>query len=388
MSKIKKLKISFICIITAYLIYSLFSHNSLAANINSTSNINEKKNKESQTQNSSIFSVKFVEQLKLKDKLQNSIFNDLSHNHESLNQNSFNDINNINPNIDNKPENFNIVFDNSMLGISAPPANHLNNESSYSTGPSVDDSLYMKNNPPSSKLADDKSYGETIFVTDEIENKLISCTENNGAYKCHTAVSNLNNPQDILIIRNSIYIANSHTFGESGDIVKCNINNTGYIDGCAQTAINMKNPTFFYYSPPYVHISNFVYSGGPTKPTEAIQCSIDTNGSFTNCNEDRNTISMSYISKHYNNAYYRTYSKAPPSAIENCSTADAVFCNRMPNELLVSPLSLSINHDRIFISNSKPNTVPDILKCSMDMKNCSVVTNEIKSPMCIGVYNF
>ncbi len=198
----------------------------------------------------------------------------------------------------------------------------------------------------------------------------------------------MNDPQDILVINNYIYIINSHPYGETGDFTRCRINSYGFIDSCGQNKINIKNPVWFYYAPPNIHISDFVYSGDGRKiPQSAIQCKVDNQGNFINCNQDSETLSMYYISKTYNGSYYRPYSSGS-AYVEKCATVDAEFCTNLHNEQLVYPLSLSFNNNRMFISNQKSGSGHNILKCSVDMKTCEVITNSIPSPKCISVFNF
>jgi len=380
-SLIKKFKIFVMCIIVVCISYSMVSLSNLdAVNTNNDKSAKANKDKNSQS-DSSIFSVNFIDPQKIKDALLNNGINYLRRISESGNLNSLNDKHNV------KLNNPNINFDEAVVSVYIESQN--SNESSPGNSLVINDGFYIKNNLTATESVNGNV--ETVFITDNATNQLISCRENNGSYKCHTAVSNLNNPQDILVINSYIYIVNSHKDGESGDVTRCNVTNQGYIDSCGQTKINIINPIFFYYNPPNVNISGFEYSSsGRRTPLQAIQCSMDARGNFINCNPDYDTLSAFYISKYYNGNYYRTHSSPPNSYIEKCVPVDAIECINLPNGQLVSPLSLSINHDRIFVSNAKPpnTTKPDILKCSLDMKNCDVITNDVTSPMCIGVFNF
>lgn len=385
MSLIKKAKIVIVSIAVLGIAYFLFSGTSLA-NSNNLSNKSGNNNQRSYI-SESISGVKFALNFVDSEKSENYF----KHVDKILTKNESYDsklLSKKNESVNNvQPKNYTMNFDENviavvpMTGIS-PDKDPENNSNSIV----INDREYSQNNTQNMESGD--GYGETIFVTDDIMSQLVSCKESKGIYTCHGAVSNLNNPQDVLVIGNYIYIINSHKQGESGDITRCSINSVGYISSCGQQQINMINPVFFYYNSPYIYISDFVYLGGGIKPKHAIQCMIDNNGSFINCNEDHDITSMEFLSKYYNNSYYRPHSYQGVY-IEKCTTADALYCDQMTNKMLISPLSLSINHDRIFISNTNPSLInAEILKCSMDMESCSVVTRDIKSPMCIAIYNF
>lgn len=378
MSPNKKYKIFIVCIVVACICYSMAPQTNLDTNNSNDKNIQLHKSRQPQS-DSSIFSVNFTAAGKNDNKSLEDGINYLRRVSESENANLSNDKSNI------EPDSFKINFDENVVSVYIESNNTNDDDSENSL--IINDGFYIRNNLMSSESVSDSI--ETVFVTDYVTNQLISCRENKGSYKCHIALSKLNAPQDILVINNYIYIVNSYKEGESGGVTRCNITNQGYIDSCGETRINIINPMFFYYNPPNINISDFEYSGsGRTTPRNAIQCLVDANGNF-NCIPDNKTLSAFYYSKYYNNSYYRTHSNPPNSYIEKCSTVDSLSCINMPNEHLVSPLSLSINKDRIFISNAKSgNAKPEILKCSMDMKSCDVITNSIISPMCIGVFNF
>ncbi len=382
----KKIKIFIICSCIAYVAYNLLTVNNSIGMNNITNDSQESKPKG--LFKGSIFSSDFFNLQKFRDKFQekDTISNRLS-SHEQFYQNSV--VNKVNQNTDKKVNSFNINFDDEPAAIPVSPGAN-NSDNSYNN-PVINDIMYMKNNPPTNES--NIGHGETVFITDGSDggsNQLISCVENSGSYKCHTAVSDLNDPQDILVINNYMYIVNRFKENESGAITKCNINSAGYISKCELTRINMINPTFFYYSPPYVYISQMVYSGGGEKPKQAFQCILDNkSGNLINCNQDYDTLSVYYYTKNYNKFYYRTHSWPSPPFIEKCDTIDAQICSPMSNKLLVYPTSLSINHDRIFISNAKdPSVAQEVLRCTMDMQSCSVVTNSLRAPRCIGVFNF
>ena len=378
------------------MIFGFAAQNSLADESRTLSSADEQNNPHQYQESYLYTGYNFVapsrQSQSLKDMLEDYAKNYLALNNESLNQTSVDSV----INVDKNQNGFNINFDNNIIGVTSgqnrftPNGNSSNNDNSSGSSSSqlvIDDIAYAAANTAESSTWD----GETIFVTDGTTNQLISCTQSNGKYTCHTAVSNLNNPQDILVINNFIYIINSNKqLHANGDITKCNINSSGYIYSCSPFALNIQNPVWFHYTPPTISISGFVYSG-MTTPTQAINCSIDySSGNLFNCLSDPSTISMAYISKYYNNAYYRPYSDKLPPAIQKCATQDATICTPMTNSLLVYPLSVSINQNRIFISNETyNNTTPaSILKCSMDLQTCSILTQAITSPMGIAVYNF
>ena len=279
--------------------------------------------------------------------------------------------------------NFDINFNDLLIA-----GGHANESYGNESHPIINDIDYMRQFMQNNPGFESSTEVETVFVSDDVENSLMSCIEFKGKYTCHTAVSNLNNPLDILVINNYIYIINSHQQNQAGSYTRCRINNYGFIDSCGQTALNIINPAWFYYNPPNVHISDFVYSGDSKKvPKSAIQCNVDNRGNFINCNPDSETLSMYYISKAYNGYYYRPHSFGS-AHIAKCATVDADFCTNLYNQQLVYPLSLSFNNNRMFISNQKSGSGHNILKCSVDLKTCEVITNSISSPKCISVFNF
>lgn len=227
---------------------------------------------------------------------------------------------------------------------------------------------------------------EIIFITDNQQNQLISCTNDNKNSQCHVAVSNLNNPQDILILGNYIYIINSHATGSNGDITRCQINNNGLITHCSIATLNMINPVFFSYQPPYVYISDFVWSGGNIKPNSSLQCSVDSYGDLINCTPEYNLTSMNFISKEYQGYYYRAHSYPAPATIEKCSYINSTQCQELINPLLEYPLNLRVASDYIYITNAVANGQPSVLKCSLDLLSCQIITNQLPSPMCIAIF--
>ncbi|AUR51667.1 hypothetical protein [Aquella oligotrophica] len=380
MSLVKKIKIFIICIVVVCVGYSLVSQGDLTNSYTNNANNTQVNKDQEMTTERSIFAVNFIDPKISKDKSLENGISYLRRVSESAVPNSSHNRYNL------ELSKANINFDESVVSVYIE--SHTTNESGYGSSLIINDGFYLRNNLAATESISENV--ETIFVTDNVMNQLISCRENKGIYKCHTAVSNLNEPQDILVVNNYIYIVNSHEEGESGDITRCKITNQGYIDSCGQERVNIINPVFFYYNPPNINISGFEYSGsGRAIPLQAIQCTLDAKGDFINCNPDYQTLSAFYYSKYYNGSYYRTHSGTTNSYIDKCASIDATRCISMPNEHLVYPLSLSINQDKMFISNAKPaNIKPDILKCSMDMSKCDVVTNSIISPMCIGVFNF
>lgn len=379
-SPVKKIKIFIICFVVVCVGYSLVSQGDLAnSNINNTNNAQVNKDQKSGTDRS-IFAVNFIDPGRTSSKALENGIGYLRRVSESENQNSSKN------KLDKKNNSFNVNFDETVVSVYIE--SHDRNEDNTGNSLIINDGFYLRNNSLATESGNESV--ETIFITDDVMNQLISCRDNNGSYKCHTAVSNLNHPQDLLVINNYLYIINAHNTGESGDVTRCNVTNQGYIDSCGQERINIINPVFFYYNPPNINISGFEYSGsGRTTPRNAIQCIMDAKGNLINCNPDNETLSAFYYSKYYKGNYYRTNSGTTDSYIDKCASIDATRCISMPNAHLVYPLSLSINQDRIFVSNAKPaNIKPDILKCSMDMSKCDVVTNSITSPMCVGVFNF
>lgn len=277
------------------------------------------------------------------------------------------------------PITYNLNFDmNNNYTNSLGDTDDANKESSPIL--QIDDLDYNESNTAESEPQ------EIIFVTDYQQNQLISCSKGVADYRCHVAVSNLNNPQDILILGNYIYIINSHATGKIGDITRCQINNQGIITSCATAQLNMVNPIFFSYQPPYVYISDFVWSGGSIKPDSALQCTLDSYGNLVNCTPDTSLTSMYFISKEYHNYFYRTHSYPAPATIEKCSNVNSSQCTELINPLLEYPLNLRVTMDHIYITNAVASGEPTILKCSLDMLSCQIITNQIPSPMCIAVF--
>lgn len=339
---------------------------------------------------SSVFAVHFVDPV-LSSSNNNVLMNKLA---EFLNINESPLMKKQLQNLPTVMESFEINFDNNPGGLSLQESN--DDSETSAGGLVIDDKKHMKEYEKNNHDSQDNSNKETIFVTDSAENQLISCRETNGKYNCHTAVNNFNNPQDVLVVNNYIYIVNSHPYGESGDIIKCNINNHGFIYSCGLRPIDIVNPAFFYYSPPHIYISEFVYSGNKDKPFDAIRCDIDmANGNLVNCIKDSSITSMAFVSKYNNFSFYRTYFKDSIAHIEKCDNLNSDYCVKMSNSLLLVPLSLSIYNDDLFISNAQlilPDGTsagePSILRCSIDLKKCKIIIQSIKNPMCIGVYQF
>lgn len=388
MKPLTKIEISIICVVLCISGYFLFSHNTLYR-VDHKVNITDIKHKYYES-DSPILSVNFTNKQHLRNLFHSSINDGDIKFSESAKLNllknesfySYQSLVKIG-NIKRQSNNFKIDFtDIPINNINKAESNFADNN-----GVVINDELYKIANQNVEEISGNN---EIIFVSDNVENKLISCaTTNNNYYTCHTAVSNLDNPQDILVINQYIYIIDAHKDGESGDVTRCNITDSGYIDGCGQTPVDIINPIFFYYNPPYVYISDFVYAGNvQSKPKQVIKCTIANNGDFINCNNDDSSFSMSYISKYYNQSYYRPHSYLGVSSIERCGSLFAGDCQQMTNKVLVYPLSISINNDRIFITNAKSgNAASEVLKCSMDMTNCTLISDSIKSPMCIGVFN-
>ena len=280
---------------------------------------------------------------------------------------------------------FNISFDDEVTSNSSVPES-INSEGSSHSGLVINDSCYMQRNSNQDLDIDSEGHVETIFVSDFSADQLIGCRERDGSYTCTPSVSKLNNPQDILVVDKFIYIINSHrNIGESGDLIKCNITDSGYISGCGMTRINLINPIFFYSAPPYIYISEFVYSDGQDKQFSALKCEIEyATGNLTHCSHDSSLSAMSYISKFNNGVYYRPHANNGIGYIEKCNNLASKDCLKMANNSVTLPLSISINYENMFIADATSR----IIRCSLDLQKCKTITESIKSPMCIGVYNF
>lgn len=362
------------------MVYGVFTPNDSL--VKSYSAPQAKSNKTVKFADGSIFGVHFLDAAEYQRRLNNDILNNAN---VSKSSNLFSDKSGKNYAQQTIDDNLPIANTKSGTSSSAPESN---NQTESTNNVIINDLDYQRNNSNgSSELS--TGFGETVFITDSAQNTLMSCVDEDGAYKCHIALSNLNDPQDILVLRNHLYLINSNQLGESGVIVKCDINNYGYINSCNQQKINIINPIFFYSQGASVYISDFVYDGdGKTKPTSALQCTLDGRGNLINCNPDNNILSMYFISKEYNHSYYHAKSFRKPAAIDKCATIDAVNCIHLTNDLFVYPIALSINHDRFFITNQHADSTPhEVLKCTMDMKKCVIVTT-MQMPTAIGVYNF
>lgn len=376
-------KIILFCLILAYVVYGIFAPNNSIPSNNVQSKVNP--HNSAKLSDKSIFSVQFLDAAEYQRRLSNGILNDTN-----FQQNSHNVLENI---VSKKNMQQAIVGDfstpnNGSGASSSATATESSSLPESDNNVIINDLTYQKTNSNDSSALN-TSFGETVFISDSAQNTLMSCVDENGVYKCHVALSNLNNPQDILVVRNHLYLINSSHSVESGAIVKCNINNYGYIDNCNHQRINIINPIFFYSHGASIYISDMVYAGdGKINPTSALQCTLDGAGNLINCNPDKNILSAYFIRKTYNNSYYHTNAFHPPASIERCATIDAVNCTHLTNDLFVYPLALSINHDRFFITNQHADSsTPEVLKCTLDMKKCVVVTN-MQAPTAIGVYNF
>lgn len=330
-----------------------------------------------------IFSVNFLDEIKNKQ-LNNNFHNNMLN---SLISNISGDFNSLSGSNHQSNNSLLLGLDTNVAGVG-----QNSNPGIFDGKPSIviDDALEIEKE---GTLEEEKSDdGETVFVTDNATGILLSCAKYSGKYKCHTAVHNLFNPQGIFALNNHLYIVNMHEGRESGDITVCDIRNSGLIEACKSQIIPLKTPAFLYYESSKLYIIEFFYV---EKLTEAkvISCSLDNSGNivYSSCAYDVDIEKMKFISKYYNGFYYRAHAKGSAKYIDKCGQINSSSCDYLTNDKLDNPLGISIYNGQMFITDeamaggSRPSYV---LKCDMNLFNCSIVTTELTSPRSVGVFNF
>jgi hypothetical protein len=279
----------------------------------------------------------------------------------------------------NLPNKFNVTF--GIYGNSATNSLDDANNQQFNL-PNLSNHLSINNNqanPTSSTLANP----DIVFITDDVLNSLVRCQEQeSNIYLCQNVVNNLTNPQKMLLIEPNLYILNmADQESGIGSVTRCLLNQDQQITSCDTTALPISQPAYFYYNPPYIYISDFVYfnpNNPQAKPQHSIRCSFN-NGNFIDCSQNNDLSNLFFISTNFQNNSYRP--NCAQHAIDKCTTETDINCQHLLSSYLQCPLNINFSQQQAYITNSASITKYTVLRCDPLINKCNIITQNLPWPV-------